>query len=65
MIKIKILFYIKSVKDIKYMFRFPTENKVLNISGRQTFRFFFINGSRSRHRMSVALVGMIIFYFIL
>jgi hypothetical protein len=52
MIKIKISFYIKSIKDSKYMFPFPTctkcssKNKVLNILKRQTCRIVFLNNSR-------------------
>jgi len=50
----KISFYIKSIKDIKYMFRLPylaTPNvffKILNILGRQTLWTFFLNSSRSK-----------------
>ena len=54
MIKIKILFYIKSIKYIKYMFvSLPTpnilqKNKILNILKRQILLKIFLNGSRSK-----------------
>jgi len=67
------MFYM--IKDSKYMFRFPTctkcssKNKVLNILKRQTRRIVFLNDSRlnkaTEHCMWGALVGMLIFYFIL
>jgi hypothetical protein len=67
------MFYM--IKDSKYMFPFPTctkcssKNKVLNILKRQTRRIVFLNDSRlnkaTEHCMWGALVGMLIFYFIL